>query len=98
MSHTPGSWDFACDSYGKVQHSRKYDCVFSSVKGEGGDRLVTVAARIENTHDALLIAAAPDLLDALEGMMNWARRVNRPNPGPEIRNALAAIAKAKGQQ
>lgn len=64
--HTAGEWNHACDSYGKVQHSKKYDCVFTTIKGpNGGDKLVTIAARIENYADALLIAAAPELLRAL---------------------------------
>ncbi len=43
-----------------------------------------------------LLAAAPELRDALAGMLEWARRVKGSNPGPEIGAALKAIAKAKG--
>jgi len=39
---------------------------------------------------------APELLGALEGMLDWARRVKTINPGMEIFNAMHAIAKAKG--
>ncbi len=46
---------------------------------------------------ARLIASAPDLLAALEGMIEWARRVDTLNPGPEVAQARAAIAKAKGE-
>lgn len=66
---TPGPWSFACDSYGKVRHSKKA-CVFTTVKGAGGDRLVTVAAGIENWDDARLIAKAPALLSALRRMLD----------------------------
>jgi Tfp pilus assembly protein PilX len=38
-----------------------------------------------------------DLLEALKGMMNWARRVKELNPGMEIRNACVAIQKAEGR-
>ena len=37
-----------------------------------------------------------DLLKALEGMLEWARRVKECNSGLEILNALNAIAKAEG--
>ena len=65
ITNPKGSWSSACDSYGKVQHSRKYDCVYTNVKGTGGDRLVTIAARIENHQDAKTIAAVPLMLDYL---------------------------------
>ena len=38
-----------------------------------------------------------DLLKALEGMLEWARRVQERNSGPEIVNALNAIDKAKSK-
>jgi hypothetical protein len=41
-----------------------------------------------------LHAAAPDLLVALEGMLEWARRVTQRNPGMEVANAMNAITKA----
>lgn len=51
----------------------------------------------EQDADARLIAAAPELLAALAGMLEWARRVKGRNPGPEIAEAQAAIAKAEGR-
>jgi len=61
---TNGRWEFACDSYGKVRHS-KMACVYTKAKNENGEYLVTVAARIKNWDDAKLIAVAPELLTAL---------------------------------
>jgi hypothetical protein len=68
--HTPGPWEFAADSYGKVQHSRKA-CVYTTVKGSGGERLVNIAQRIENWHDAKLIAAAPIMKDGLADALDF---------------------------
>lgn len=62
---TPGPWEYACDSYGKVRHSKKA-CVYANVKGDGGDRLETVASQIANWDDARLIHAAHDMLAALQ--------------------------------
>lgn len=44
------------------------------------------------------IAVAPAMYEALQGMLDWARRVNTLNPGPEILNALNVIAQAEGRQ
>ena len=65
ITNPKGTWQYACDSYGKVQHSRKYECVYTNVTGEHGDRLVTIAARIENYQDAKTIAAVPLMLEYL---------------------------------
>lgn len=55
--HTPTPWDFAADSYGKVRHSKKA-CVYASVKGEDGERIVNVAQRIDSWADAAFIVRA----------------------------------------
>lgn len=46
----------------------------------------TVAEQIVRDHNE-----AQGLREALEGMLEWARRVKQSNPGPEIINALAAL-------
>lgn len=65
MSSTPGRWEYACDSYGKVRHSKKA-CVYTNVTGPGGDRIVKVAAQVENWDDARLMAKAPNMLALLK--------------------------------
>jgi hypothetical protein len=62
---TPRPWSFACDSYGKVQHSRKA-CVYGTEAGNGGDRIHTVAGRIERWDDAKLIVTAVNERDSLK--------------------------------
>lgn len=94
-AHTPGRWDFACDSYGKVQHSKKA-CVYTTLKGPDGERLTTVAARIPNWDDARLISAAPEMLAALEAIVDFEAAPDASRWGKLIDRASAAIAKAKG--
>lgn len=72
--HTPLPWEFAADSYGKVRHSRKA-CVYANVRGDGGDRLVTVAGRIENWDDASLIKLAVNNHAALVEVVEYVNRL-----------------------
>lgn len=90
---TQGEWSVACDSYGKVRHSKKA-CVYTNVRQPGGDLLVTVAARIPNWADAKLMAAAKEMLAALEGV---ARSPDCARAVTEYNAVLAAIEKAKGE-
>lgn len=92
---TPGSWDFACDSYGKVRHSKKA-CVYTSYLDEKGiETLVTVAARIPNWTDAKVMAAAPALLAALEALRE-ACPLGTTKAAAALDLAGAAILKARG--
>ena len=51
------------------------------------------------TEDMLLIAASPDLLEALEVMVGKARKQNWNDNYPiELQKAVDAISKAKGDQ
>ncbi len=69
-THRKPGWDFACDSYGKVRHSRKA-CVFTVTRGPcGGEQIIKVASQIENWDDARLIATAPVLATAARAMVN----------------------------
>ena len=67
LSTTKGEWGHACDSYGKVQHSKKA-CIYTTVKEKTGERIVNVAARIENWADAKIMAASKELYAALKYM------------------------------
>lgn len=104
--HTGGDWDWAVDSYGKVRHSRKYSCVYTTISSPDGDRLVTVAARIENVADAKLIASAKALLAELDvrvgDLVMLRRAIEEGDPKPELlfrvddmlRETRATVAKA----
>jgi hypothetical protein len=87
MKHTPGSWYEQINDNGDGQDPRK---VVASHFLNPNVR-VTVCDGILNIDDARLIAAAPDLLAALEAL------VQKNTDSPEHLAAQAAIAKAKGE-
>ncbi|MGI9141650.1 MAG: hypothetical protein ACR2IJ_00515 [Fluviibacter sp.] len=82
---------------------------YTAINGEGWDELATVVTRMkletkdsaEGLANARLIAAAPELLEALEGMVAmFADHAQYDEDGHEIAAvtvAQMAIAKAKGQ-
>ncbi len=93
MSHTPGPWIHRTDG-------DEWTCDIVTQEGvntEGTPMFWNIASYNKQRHEAednaKLIAAAPDLLIALQGLVayfNWAIT-------PEVDNARAAIAKALGQ-
>lgn len=96
MSHTPGPWnmEFDCDDGG-----RRFFCILADNGTLEGGNIILDGVDIEGETEAeqmanaMLIAAAPDLLDALKeiisGWVGWERV-------EEI--ARAAIAKAEGHE
>jgi hypothetical protein len=90
IQHTPGPW--AISGYDSENGTPAY------ISGKGGEPIASIHRLNPDAEpNARLIAAAPDILQALEGMLNWASRVKQLNPGLEIANALNAVNKAKGQ-
>ena len=105
MSHTPGPWIARCDDQTEGLKRGDNGIRFWSIRGEGkyrGDMCTVHAAEHiggvtidERDANARLIAAAPELLEALQGLVgkstdtpgDWSREWNA---------ALAAIAKATG--
>lgn len=96
--HTPGPWKL-----GKYDECGGYDCMTAGIKCgpallDGKDYgQVTCSpmkpdAASQMQADARLIAAAPDLLAALEYWFD-----SKATPGEIARRARAAIAKARGE-
>jgi len=80
--HTPGPW-----------FARKTFSGSSEIAAENGDG--ATIARTREDADASLIAAAPDLLEALRGVLQqFAKRLRVDS----VERARAAIAKAEGGQ
>lgn len=90
--HTPGPWRYKPDINGS-----NYMLVYCSSLASEGDNLRGYCGEA----NARLIAAAPDLLEALEMVRdadNDCRRDGlRVIPGPARAKIDAAIAKAKGE-
>jgi hypothetical protein len=108
MKHTPGPWSVV---YSEQGYPQQIDAQNGS-DGPGGITSITRWAAIsfpsstEGLANARLIAAAPDLLNALEGLEkefrriypiyysseHWCHEINAP-----LKVARAAIAKATGE-
>jgi hypothetical protein len=77
--HTPGPW-------GAITNA---SCGYT-IQGDGW-----TLCEVDLLPDARLIAAAPELLEALEGLLN---ALPSATTHPAIKAARAAIAKAKGEE
>lgn len=87
---TPGPWNAYNVHKGRILKHWQVDTGTGKV-------MLDDAAQWE-AGNATIIAAAPAMYEALQGMLEWARRVKQNNPGPEVMNALKAIAQADGRQ
>ena len=85
--HTPGPWSVNFKKFDEVTASN--GAIVASCNKLTG--LVNLQA------NARLIAAAPDLLEALKGLVAWADDLRREDPVEDLRKARAAISKAEGQ-
>lgn len=106
-AHTPGPWNQAvpCSSnYNTIRHIESDGFTVSDVNCGAGE-----ISQTEALANARLIAAAPDLLELLEGLLATAESVDAGNKAQHGRNchgfatALfdkchAAIARAKGDK
>jgi hypothetical protein len=101
--HTPGPWIVAKNS--SDEYSTSEFCRFAiHAEGAYGGMNLQIATTVGDVHyleeqekaNANLIAAAPDLLEALNELLDYAWPDN-PEHGPRVvREARAAINKAEG--
>jgi hypothetical protein len=94
-NHTPGPWEW--------QHDYESSPNWCSIMTKIGNKLTYIADVYRGEADARLIAAAPDMLEALEALLPLAEDfyydVNHGDEYVEqFVKARAAIAKAKGEQ
>jgi len=87
--HTSGPWAFIVPDGVSVRHPQVYSDTgpVCNATWLGDGRLK------ELTANARLIAAAPDLLEALQNLLTW---VQEPHPYSDRHAAIAAIVKATG--
>ena len=87
--HTPGPWRSE-----RTPASAYFDWTVMAASGKG--RTMQIGIDTDNTEaDARLIAAAPDLLQALQSALERPLRVEGDTWWTEVR---AAVAKATGEQ
>jgi hypothetical protein len=95
--HTPGPWlrdrasGYACDVRAA---SGRMICAVAGMRHMARTEEGRLAQREQHEADACLIAAAPELLEALEALMELERRGRLMPIGREWDAARAAIAKA----
>lgn len=92
--HTPGPWEveYVIDGAFEVRHVQSDDYFVVAARNSMPSRHAEFAA------NARLIAAAPELLDALKALLSRAQReLADPEDVGEIGQSLAAIAKAEGR-
>lgn len=94
---TPGPWSAEALKNG-IEHDIRHDGYFVAT-AHGG-----CVDEAENGANAHLIAAAPELYEALEWAMRFVEQVRAESPAPEgggediaYREARAALAKARGE-
>lgn len=90
-THTPGPWEQINNIYGTSRLAIMHET--GIIVAEITDWPDTAIADA----NARLIAAAPDLLDALGRLLHMAEEGSMPGPNT-LAQARAAIAKAKGDQ
>lgn len=92
--HTPGPW-----TQGRVGETQCFDLIGPNVTGRGQEVVGTLRASQSTTIDAAnaaLIAAAPELLAALQNLV--ARNLIKDTDDDHYDEVLDAIAKAGGAQ
>lgn len=104
--HTPGPWSVGDAGDWRAEH--EYSSAYSSMaitEAKGSVVALAVQQDFEGDDDlaanALLIAAAPDLLEVLKDLLSGVLLTQKPEIYPvthPINRAIAAIAKADGAQ
>lgn len=95
MKHTPGPWRIELGRYGVPRAIRGPESAeFRNIINWNG---LSSPSRPESVANARLIAAAPDLLEALEMLADPMRTPTDGDPSVLREFARAAIAKAKGE-
>ena len=97
--HTPGPWHIA-NSFSRTEFGRYRLAIYPNSDMQHPHVSVSAPdddAMTEVTANARLIAAAPDMLAALQNLLNYTGGWDLKDPEHPIVAARAAIAKAEGR-
>jgi hypothetical protein len=92
--HTPGPWQWTKGD--KYSYPRVGDSADHTIADVWDDSSLAVVSREQGEANAQLIAAAPELLEALKLIYADMERGHSINPYEHKATVLAAIAKAEG--
>ena len=99
--HTPGPWSYRTqphDDWGVVRAGRYIICQARDPRVDHLDLNEYRRTKVDPFEaNARLIAAAPDLLEALESAVGAMEVLGHPPDYGALRKAKAAIAKARGE-
>lgn len=97
-SHTPGPWRFD-EEHNEIVGRPEWGCIRFRVKGEWSVASVETdcGSDAEVEANARLIAAAPELLDALRSAVGAMEVLDHPKGYGALLKAQNAIAKAEGR-
>ena len=97
-AHTPGPWKVDPNFWGDIE-TAKGELQICTVDADGDVGHNFACPEIaEAEANARLIAASPDLLEALERLVDRVTDLGANGFSQEVANGKAAIAKAKGGQ
>lgn len=96
MSHTPGPWEVAENLFGSTASYEVYANV-GTKSGKGGYARICQITPRDQKSNASLIAAAPEMLEALEAMVEMVE-MNGLGKRYALDLAASAIRKARGKR
>jgi len=96
MAHTPGPWKVAENLFGNTASYEVYANV-ETKSGKGGYTRICQITPRDQKANARLIAAAPELLEALEAMVEMVE-MNGLGKRYALDLAASAITKARGEE
>lgn len=92
MTYTKGPW--VIDRWSDKQGSKGI-----SIKSAAGLHIANMVMQLDDAEpaNARLIAAAPDLMEALKNLLSWSERITEFHGAPSQEAARAAARKAEGK-
>lgn len=98
-THTPGPWSTSKDQDARGRHGWRIDSASRDLMAWAAWPSEAERDSIEAESTARLIAAAPDMLDALQSLVDMAATfpTELHKGHPEVLAARAALAKARGE-